>query len=931
MPIKITVDPSLIQQPTPFQNITYSQQPTAPVTGVAGSEDLDSLRWYDRLGKGALSDINELATGLAGSPRMIGDYVKGMFTDPEYRAQQLKKAFYTQPVPMWTYTLLHNGQAPESFLRDMGNATLSTYGLDEDTIRSGKASVRNTLNSIIDNPLWAGVDVLSMGGGSAIGKTVGSAAKAGKLGPVAQNLVRRAEVAGDVTRAKNAAEAEMSPAKMKVYNAYKEADKGLTDKEKALVRQSAEENTQLTDPKLIEAKKKLKEGQIAEQELVPDYAKEDPKELSVTQYVARKNNITVQQARKEIEKRRAIGATTAETGKVDKISKDIADAEKAFDNGDIFPVSHAMQSADELAKGMIEDGGRTFAGRYSSREFGLTPYETIVKNAVHPANLAEGRAREAVQATVAREVAENGTLAGKSVAPVSAKDTVYVSKEKLTNGSLKDALNSTIDYNTAQNVKNISETHVPVSKAYVKEIKDQFGLNTSKGKGILGDFEYIFKQSMLAAGGYVGGNILTGAVNNLMNSGIHTGADFMAALRSKGALRDSLGLTRVDAPKVFNTGSPLADKAFHYLDLANKYSGGALWRQLDKIAQNFWAEMASHAELRKMGITNPEARVKALAQMSPQTLGEAIENIRHTALLNPSKTILPRGVTDILSAISPFWRWSDTALQSSVNMFARNPIAANLIAKDYLAKLSFDKEMQNRENLGVISDKPAVIYRLDPNTGKIMESTNEFMPVINSLKLGYGLLKGAQTGKPSDVIDNLNIAGWGDIIAAAKGQDRYGNPLKNPKFKPYQGKRYHIGPNGIEEIDGGTWGEIGAAAATQFIGGINTINKTAVPATVGLYNAVVPEEMERNWYLPSSDSIFGATAIRGEMPDTPRANPMKPRSGQDVLRSFTGAYEHEYYPERQMTPMQQVRLIRGLSRANMRMQPRLYEKLNERE
>lgn len=612
------------------------------------------------------------------------------------------------------------------------------------------------------------------------------------------------------------------------------------------------------------------------------------------------------------------------TAKQKELSTLRKEAEAAYDNGDIFPVTHAMSDSDKAAIGTISDEGRVFAGQYSSREFGLTPYETIVKEFEKTtARQAESLTRLKVEELISKEILDNGTLDGnKIVADITSNEPVaFLRKESLEKGNLKDALVKGLTNKDGRLLSNAAENYIPIRKSVADELKTQLGLIDHHHGKMLGDTETIIKQTMLAGLGYIGGNAITGAVNTLMNSGIHTVNDIMGALATRGRLAKNLGLYRYDTERMFSNN--VVDKIIEGLDKTNKTFGIQYAQMVDRGLQNLWAEISSNAELRKAGLKTTEEKLRALELLAPDRVGQIVTNAKKTALINGTRALLPTAVTDVASGFMPFWRWTDTATQSALDMVTRNPVTANYIMSKIIPQLALDREQQNRMNLQVESNKPFVTYRNDPKTGNIREMTLEFLPIMNSIKFLHGVLGGDNDGV-------LQLAGWGDVMAATKGEDRYGRPLKNPEMINRMGKRYKVDDTGIHEFEGGTHQEIVSAIGRNTLAPINMLNKTVLPTANAMFSGITGEEY--NFYNPNASSLIGTIEKQGERLDYPNfligGEPTKQRTVEDVARSFLGGYETDYYPEeRQITPQQARNLVRGLGKSNMRYTQRAVENM----
>jgi len=333
---------------------------------------------------------------------------------------------------------------------------------------------------------------------------------------------------------------------------------------------------------------------------------------------------------------------------------------------------------------------------------------------------------------------------------------------------------------------------------------------------------------------------------------------------------------------------------------------------LDAKMQNLFAETAAHANLRRMGIAGRD-RLTALENMDAAKLADIIKDTKSVALINPTKTLLPGSLHGVAGLTNPFWRWIDTAAQSTAYMFEKQPLLSYYVMVDGLAKIGYDRELQNRYNLGVTSDKPFVTYRNNPRTGKIQETSMEFTPMMNTLKVSDAVL----SGKFTDAFGQ-SIPAFSAIANSFVGKDRYGNPIKRPEMSAkalkdiitiQNGKRFkwEAGKGFVQEV-GWMPDETVAAIGRELFAYPNLINRTLMPTFAGLTG--------QTYYKPYSSSILG-TINRAGYGDVPlqAGNPRTGASTLELQDLIRGAYSMDYYPEREYaTKAQNRRAIRGAIR-----------------
>ena len=389
------------------------------------------------------------------------------------------------------------------------------------------------------------------------------------------------------------------------------------------------------------------------------------------------------------------------------------------------------------------------------------------------------------------------------------------------------------------------------------------------------DLININKGTKLASGTYLGANAIGGAINAILASGLYTLDDFTRALKTHGQLSKNLG--------TYRNVSTLKDAKTPWLKpitTVNKYTTGAITEWLDRKVQNTFSEMAAHRQLRQRGIL-PKDRLKALDELDASTLGDVIEGIKAEAMLNSTRTFLPRWMVEAGSAQNYFWRWNDTAARSTLYMLQHHPVTANLILNRILADIGSDDEMQNRLNLGVKSDKPFVTYRFDERTGQIKEGSLEWIPQMNTFKM-IGTIGDLEEGffkNPTQAPIFMTLAN------AIQGKDQYGRALKRAERDPsgrlrhlYDGaKRYYIGDRGIVE-QGTSADEVISTFAKETIGILNAANKTGLPIAGALTG--------NKFYQPYGQSMFGSFG-RDELNSNiiSGGDPRKPRGLADVMSS----------------------------------------------
>lgn len=748
-------------------------------------------------------------------------------------------------------------------------------------VNKGVQQAYDTANAMFQNPVDVGLDLIGLGGGkvlkSALSKTaIGKSIKAGETVEKGVN-VKTAGVQKDINKLGD---------QLQVIKKDKNID--LED----LVKRAEETGDWTGVP--VEQKKLLKNFSDDYHTIAQKHSPSttvDPEHLTVAQNIARKNNITYREAEKRITALndsipqgvdRNIGLENlAEQG--DELAKQVIDAKQGFHEGRLFPITHALAEAVDLEKlgGRVDDLDRIYAGKFSTREYGLTPYAEVARSLKRPSEFLDGLSQQYVGRSIKDEL-QSGTLNGKSVASAIEKDNVYIPKSSLEGADTFQKIQE------KASTKPVNADDIAIDKRVLKELSNQTKqIGKFFAQDWANDLYAITKGSMLASGTYLGANVIGGGINAIMSSGLKTLDDFAHALKTHGQLSKNLG--------TYRNVSSLKDVKTPWLkpiQTVNKYTTGAITEFLDRKTQNIFSEMAAHRQLRQRGIL-PKDRLNALDELDASSLGDVIEGIKAEALLNSTRTTLPRLAVEIGSAQNPFWRWNDTAARSTMYMLEHHPITSNVILNRILADIGFDDEMQNRLNLGVKSDKSFVTYRFDERTGQIKEGYLEWMPQMNTFKLiGTGLdMQEGFFKNPTQAPVFMKIAN------AFQGKDQYGRALKRAERDPsgrlrhlYDGaKRYYISDRGIVE-QGTSADEVISTFAKETIGILNAANKTGLPIAGTLTG--------NKFYQPYGQSMFGSFG-RDELNSNiiSGGDPRKPRELADVMSSLIGYYEQPYIPK----------------------------------
>lgn len=610
----------------------------------------------------------------------------------------------------------------------------------------------------------------------------------------------------------------------------------------------------------------------------------------------------------------------------DLIAQDILNNKQLFDKGylKIIPMA-GIKDVEKLGYAAAE--GTKYAGRASDRVFGTATNEQVVKQVVQDtSNWMDKQMGDFVKTELMDEI-KNGTLGGKPLVSETTKDVSYIPREIVETGSLEQAIES-----ASKDINNAVDS-VAIDTKLLQQLKNQANLISGSNPFTdpwLSDLYNIRKSTMLASGRYLVGNAQTGLANMILNEGINPmnyARDLAGVLQTQGELAKTLGVYR----NLARTESRMKSGVGQVIGKINATPANIL-SAADAKMQNFFAEMAAHANLRAKGIPVSE-RVQAIDKMKLDDLANTINDVKKVALLNPPKAILPKSAQKAAGFLSPFWRWTDTAAQSSIYMFKKNPLMSYYAASNILASAGFDTEMQRRLNLNVSLDKPFVSYRSNMRTGQPEEVSIEFAPQMNTLKVGGNLLRAISSGGKEGTKDILPsaIPFWSSMIGAFKGVDSYGNPIKRPELdsKDIQnsmaianGKRYQWDSTkgGYMQMEGGKLDEVLTTGVENVIGYRSLLNNTVLPAAASTASLLTGNQI--NYYKPYGNSLFGSFGGSEPLPNVGSiiaGDPAKPTSIPEVQNIVQGTYSTPYFPEREFASRGTNRqLLRGAARRDMR-------------
>lgn len=867
----------------PEENRTQDVQNGLEALRKYRDEDVKKSPWEkgNNIIVNGLIDLKEMGTGL----------VSLMNPDTWKTLQGMAGDYFTPDLSVGQFT------------KDIANLLLENYNIDLNTLgdRTARDIIGGILQGIYENPADTALDVMSFGG-------AGLVRSLAKKVPVLGRIVK----AGEVEKAV-AGEAVSGVQKSVKYNeTIKKAEEAAIKNNVKFedVLKAAEEGTKLPEGGL-ESYKILKQASKDYDDLVkaasPDTYK-GMESTAINQKILRERlKVNPEATFNDVERQTTPLLEMIDDGRYEevlmrarqgnKVAKEVIGAKTLYDKGRIIPITHVgaeiergVTTLDDLAKQAIK-----YNGRFSERAIGNTSYEALAKAVVNNNEYVDKLAEQYLNRNIAGQILRGEFLGtGKQ----TGKNIAYLSKEALMNGDLRKAINNPVKVADPIN-------SVAIDKDYLAVLRDQVGKGSQAYSGALQDLWSVNKSAMLGGGTYVAGNILTGAYNTVVNSGAHVLEDFVNAIKSKGELAKNAGIYRYAGEREVKT--PILRQIYK----TNRALGGKVFGTIDRNVQNLWVEMALHKELRGAGkgAETLQGKLDAITQMDKMKLGEMIVNARRAALINSPKTILPKELEGLANTVSPFWRWMDTATQSTVHMIEHHPLVANVLMADIAANIGFDAELQNRLNLGVQSQKPFTTYKFDQRSGKIKEIRADFIPAMTTLKMADAETYRRMGGSPI----------LAATMQALQGKNSYGNYSKRPILRDVMAgtvgsKRYITGADGTLQEVGGQGDEILSAIIKDTFGAPRLYNRTISPLIASAWGG--------KSYQPYDMSIFASfnpNPMEGNVLFS--GQPNRGRTIGDVGKSMLTLSESEYEPryDRPQTNLQS-RIIRQNNRYLNRMQ-----------
>lgn len=906
--------PILQQSPSIDENIALAEQVNALYSQPRPQRqpEMATRDSFNPLVNG-LKDLQEMGTGLT-----------YMFSHPKEIAGSLgnwvKDTWGAENYYKNNGNLLKMGAQP---LRDIADLMLSNYDVKVDDIvdvATGKQSAKNVgarfVYNAVTHPVLTALDVAPI---------VGSMSKTAKAAGLGQKGVKAAKKIEDAINTEAA----------KVKGQYFKLEEDLKPFQNATVDdgieaiKARETGAILPEGNAKELAKVLAKAEERYNEIIPEYAKVDRFEAATNQKALREGIASsVTDADKQL---RPYYDMLKEEDGISKLAKladegnplavRVLDSKALYDEGLLGLVPHGLAEVikDEAGKALTRDE-RLFAGRFSTRVFGNAKYEDILEQLTKPDKWFGDEARAFIEGSLVDEMFTKGTIGGRALVDDTTKAVKYIDPSDTRKA--ESVLNQATDTPKSAN-------SIAVDADILKELRDQLKIGVGGGNpfqegSFLSDAFKLRKGTILGSGGYLFGNLYTGAMNSLLNAGLNPAGviqDFAEAVASKGNLAKQAGIYRKMAPLDTNA---IKNPVMKGIAWANKPFAEVM-SIADTHMQNLFSEMALHRRMRQEGISMGN-RYNAIPDLDKAKLANIIRDVKHVSLINPTKTILPKYFHSTAAAVSPFWRWMDTAAQSGAYMVTAHPVASNMLLNKFAVDIGLDKELQNRTNLNVRSDRPFVSYRYNPKTKRVQEISGEFIPQMNTIKLVGEFGEAVRKGKMEDAMMNVALPAIPvitPIALAVAGKDKYGKPLLRPEVDNHykratmyiQGdKRYQFIPRvGYKEVTF-QGDELLNAALGELLVAPRTFNRTVAPAAVGAYNAMTGSNLR--YYQPYPNQLIGEVGQGGVMPI--HANPRRSYAGEDVADMAKGLYvrdyDNKYEIERPLSRNAIRNLIKGSAR-----------------
>lgn len=564
-------------------------------------------------------------------------------------------------------------------------------------------------------------------------------------------------------------------------------------------------------------------------------------------------------------------------------------------SGAIHRISQGLAKIDK--DGMIAQGARKAKkqGLFSERVFGNADPADIAWQWLEPENLFQyaikGQLRDLVVQKWRKDYIKNNTpIVNKRAKP---EDIRYVRQDTFFNSNKLDNLEKYALRDVPMNQN--PDAYIAIDRFTLRAFRELFSPSwMSKKMPIVKDIISLYKQGLLAAGTYLGPNLLGGLYQVLTNSNIHIVEDVANAIKTRGALIKQLGTMR-EMPikgdiKAATNPNTWYGKAIRKANAFNQSTGSYHWRMIDAAIQNTIAEINAHGVFRKMKVKFEDRNLDWLkANKTKLEMYNLINDIEKMSLIYGDKTFIPKPVLDFMEMGNPFIRWPDQAIMSSAHTLEHNPIFAGYLQGAVLGGLVWDQNEANAKGLGISNPQHGKIYRMGKD-GSPKSVSIEVLPQQSSLRAMTSLDYLTNSAK------NATFAWAMDMI---KTKNQYGKLKERSKYPENMSLDYQ---RNVRIKDGRIVDnvEIDELAKTILRESVlyRGINGTYAPILYGLTGKQV--------YQPYNDQFMVG----------PEGNISKPIGPEQVLQRLRGEYEHNIIPgiDDTITPKKEMQLQRSMNK-----------------
>lgn len=563
--------------------------------------------------------------------------------------------------------------------------------------------------------------------------------------------------------------------------------------------------------------------------------------------------------------------------------------------GAIHRISQGLAKVDK--DGIIAKGARKAKkqGLFSERVFGNADPADIAWQWLEPENLFQyaikGQLRDLVVQKWRRDyIKNNAPIVNKRTKP---EDVKYVRQDTFFNSNKLDNLEKYVLDEIPLNQN--PEAYIAIDKYTLRAFRELFSPSwMSKKMPIVKDIIALYKQGLLAAGTYLGPNLLGGLYQVLTNSNIHILEDVANAIKTRGSLIKQLGTMR-EMPikgdiKAATNPSTWYGKAIRKANAINQSTGSYHWRKIDAAIQNTIAEINAHGVFRKMKVKFEDRNLEWLkANKTKLEMYNLINDIEKMSLIYGDKTFIPKPVLDFMEMGNPFIRWPDQAIMSSAHTLKNNPIFAGYLQGAVLGGLVWDQNEANAKGLGISNPQHGKIYRMGKD-GSPKAVSVEVLPQQSSLRAMTSLDYLTNSAK------NATFAWAMDMI---KTKNQYGKLKERSKYPDNISLDYqrNVRIKDGKIVDNVELDELAKTILRESIL-YRGINGTYVPMIYGLTGKQV--------YQPYNDQFMVGEG----------GNPNKPIGPEQVLQRLKGEYEHNIIPgvDDTITPKKEAQLKRSMAK-----------------